>query len=1014
MPAAAQPELFPRGDPAPPAPARHFLPWDRPLLERAADWLLERAGGERPIDLSRLLVIVPTRNAGRRLREMLANLAHERGTAVIPPLAAPPAFLVRPESAAGAPASAPASVLAGLPLASELEATAGWIAVLERLDLEAHRALFPVDPPAQDFAWARGAATDLAALKRTLGEAGLGFGEVLRRLPEGHEDLARWRDLAALEASWRHHLETALGRSDREQARARASRQPGLPGGIREVILLGTPDPLPLAVDALEALAARGVPVTVAVYAPEALAAAFDGWGRPLTEAWLRETIDFPGGLASVEVVANPDELIRRVGDLAAACEEAPATLAIGAVDAEIAPLLAPVLAARGVPAFSPEGSRVRQEGFHHLLICLAALLRRPRQAAVREFFRIPAVDAWLAGQLEAWQGRQGLGALDDCHARHLPDTLADLGRFLAQDAAAPADERSAWKRERYAMAAAAVGLVADLLARLERGPLAAALPAALRELFEAGVPNADGGDGRWTEKVIEAAAPVLMRDLAEIDRLDAAGVDWTAADRLALVLDHVGEVALSEDRPSPAIELQGWLELLWEDAPHLIVAGLNDGIVPEAIVGDPYLPENLRSLRSLRLKTNDERFVRDIYLLRALAEPRRRQGRLDLLVPKTNADGDPRRPSRLLFRCADAELPARVAHLFGEVAVSGVQASWSPGFVLVPGLPRPGEPEAALDRLAVTAFATYLKSPFHFWARHVKRLATLDPDKAEMDDPDFGNFCHAVLERYGRDPEARTWTDAGRIAAYFETAADAIARDLYGRHPGLAVRIQVDSAKRRLAAAAELEAKERLSGWEILAVEARLEEVYPLTLGGIAVSGKIDRLERRGDVIRVLDFKTGDKRKEPRKDHCTAIRSGAEPAWPPPYACFDHPDLGSRSAAAASPALKRYRFHNLQLPLYALAVSRAHPEAEILVGYFQLAKASSEVGPATWEIGETLLAAARHCAEGVIGDVLAGRFGRLHPDREDDPFQSWHLGVPEKTLDLTPLGGGRERARTS
>ncbi|MCB1092073.1 MAG: PD-(D/E)XK nuclease family protein, partial [Verrucomicrobiae bacterium] len=436
-------------------------------------------------------------------------------------------------------------------------------------------------------------------------------------------------------------------------------------------------------------------------------------------------------------------------------------------------------------------------------------------------------------------------------------------------------------------------------------------------------------------------------------------------------------------------------------------------GIVPEAIVGDAFLPENLRSLRSLRLKTNDERLVRDIYLLRALIESRRGQGRVDLLVPKTNADGDPRRPSRLLFRCAEGELPARVMHLFQDAEAKGNQTSWAPGFALVPGIPRDGAEDRPITKIAVTAFATYLNSPFHFWAQRLMRLDEIDPDKAEMDALDFGNFCHSVLERYGRDEAARTWTDAEKIDAYFQRAADEIALVQYGRRPGLAVRIQIDSAKRRLSAAAEVEAAQRQEGWVIVGFEAQLAKEFPLSLGGIDVAGEIDRLERNGDVIRILDFKTSDRRNAPKKDHFVENRLGDSPEWPPDYAFFDHADFTSRSSGSP-PAIKSYRFKNLQLPLYALAVSQVHPEAELHCGYFHLTKAASDVGPDTWAIDDALLDAARTCAEGVIEDVKAGRFGRIIPRSQDDAWEAWHLGVPERTLDLTHVGGGDERPQSS
>ncbi|MCB1230887.1 MAG: hypothetical protein KDN19_11500 [Verrucomicrobiae bacterium] len=656
MPELHQPDLF--SDPAPALPRRLFLGWDRPLLETATEWLMEQSQGGDVIDLSHLLVIVPTKNAGRRLREMLANLANENGTAVIPPLAVPPTIFARPEEGAA---------LIGRPVAGNLEALSAWVAVLERIDLGDYRSLFPVEPPARDFSWTHGTARDLTALRRTLGESGLGLSDIARLLPKGHEEQERWRDLARLEEAWLQTLDRSLGRCDREQARARAARQPQISSEIREVIVIGTPDPFPLALDALEALVRSGKPVTVAVYAPESLSDAFDPWGKPNADFWLREPIDLPDFHQSVEIVANPDALVERVTCTAVAITEPAETLAIGAIDTELAPLLESSLHEAGVSAFSPEGGKLKREGFHHLLTLLGRLLSGPDFPALREFLRVPEVDSWMRLRLKRWHSRPALRALDDSHASHLATDLPSIAAFLQADADAYRD--SVFEQEQklagdFRMAAAGVDLIRKTLGQLTRGNLADTLPPLLRELI--GSRNRSEQSGPWAEKVIETAAAPLMNGLAELATIAKSGLSLSTPNQLDLLLEQLGETGISEDRPPLAIELQGWLELLWEDAPHLVLAGLNDGIVPEAIVGHPYLPENLRSLRHLRLPTNEDRLVRDLYVFRSLLEWRQAEGgRVDLLVPKTSATGDPLRPSRLLFRCDDAELPSRVRHVF-------------------------------------------------------------------------------------------------------------------------------------------------------------------------------------------------------------------------------------------------------------------------------------------------------------------------------------------------------------
>ncbi len=157
-----------------------------------------------------------------------------------------------------------------------------------------------------------------------------------------------------------------------------------------------------------------------------------------------------------------------------------------------------------------------------------------------------------------------------------------------------------------------------------------------------------------------------------------------------------------TEEKPDGAVELQGWLELLFEDAPHLVVAGFNDGRVPEAIAGDPFLPEALRT--KLGLKTNGARLARDAYVLTALDACRRAGGRLDLLVGKASAIGDPLRPSRLLLQCSDAELPgAGGMSCSSDLAAGRAGPSWRRAWQLrPPRVPAAGtDPRHGLSRLS-------------------------------------------------------------------------------------------------------------------------------------------------------------------------------------------------------------------------------------------------------------------------------------------------------------------------
>ena len=132
------------------------------------------------------------------------------------------------------------------------------------------------------------------------------------------------------------------------------------------------------------------------------------------------------------------------------------------------------------------------------------------------------------------------------------------------------------------------------------------------------------------------------------------------------MLLESVSREPVFAERLPEAVDIQGWLELAWEDAPHLLVAGVNEGKLPETIHGDLFLPNALRE--RLGLRTNAERFARDAWLMELLLCTREETGRVEFFLGRQRAIGEPLKPSRLLFHCPDGQLPDRIARLFAEL----------------------------------------------------------------------------------------------------------------------------------------------------------------------------------------------------------------------------------------------------------------------------------------------------------------------------------------------------------
>ena len=939
-----------------PSPRLHVLPWSQPLIHAVVAWLARGWQGEGPLDLTATLVVVPTGQSERRLREALASHAATYQQAVFPPRVMMPVHLAESDApSTGAGSASPAELLLA------------WTHALRDADFDTLREVFPHDPPERTFAWALRLAHEFIRLQSTLAENGLRMADVAVCAGENFPELERWRQLGELEAACDAIL-ADNGLRDPQAVKITFARNPTPPAGVRRIIVAGTPDPLPLAVRVLAAYAAAGLPVDVLVSGPAdagEAAALFDDWGRPVAAAWAARAFspeDFP---QRVRLCADPAAQADVIVACAAGYVSPGGKLDVGVADAEVLPSLENGLARAGVPAFNPEGRPLRGGALHTLLSALAELVgREPTFASVAALLRCPDVLAWLGGSPSAL-----LDALDDLHANHLPPTLA-----------------AARAKARHVALVKALDAIARLRVTLLGGVFPENVRAALTEIFkERRFDQAKPEDMRAIE-----AAQAWSGVLTELESAVSRFPGLAPVEMWELALRAFGDSQRFDDKPEGAVELQGWLELLWDDVPHLIVAGLNDGRVPDAVVGDAFLPEGLRE--RLGLKTNAARFARDAYLLHALSAARADgRGRLDLLVGKTSAAGDPLRPSRLLLQCADADLPARVAFLFSPAETERDNPAWRRAWKLKP------RTDAKIESLSVTSFRDYLKCPFRFYLKRGLKMQAVDPHKAELDAMDFGTLCHAALEAMGKaDSPVRDCTDAGVLRGFLLGELDRAARDCYGSSPVLPLVVQLESARQRLSKVAEVQAQLRADGWVI----ERTEWEFDIKIGGLPVRGKIDRIDRNeltGEV-RVIDYKTSDKPVNPADAHVRGPKRAEDIETLPEFARF---------ATAGGETI----WIDLQLPLYLGAVAEEFGHA-VACGYFNLPKAAGETGVLLWDgYDSEVQAAAMRCARGVVEAVQARRFwppAELPADYDDfaglfpqgaEASVEWH-GLPARGVE--------------
>lgn len=908
----------------------------RKYVDAVADAIAARA---RPtpagaVSLAHVLVVVPTAESGRRLRLALARrFAH----GCVPPTVRMPALLL----AAGENVASPVR---------ELGELAKLLASLRPDDFPD---LFPRLPEPRTEDWCVGLAVQLADLWRILGANALAFADVAAKVGEvittenADVEIARWRDLAALEARFFGLLHEA-GLVHRLEAMQGALAQPNIPAGTEEIYLACAGEEMP---------AVRQIkwPVEPVELAP----------GDVRTVSLSMSDI-FPSGTAGEEA--------KRIGRYLAGVGAEEALPAICLADAEMFPELHGAAEANGLKLHDPSRQLVKTSSLGHLVSQILALFRSGSYTVFSAFIRGGDVQRWLGETLDLDEGHVvgAIRALDELQAERLPETLRDVASFATGDL----------KR------------VSDLVA--ERVDAKAGLSACrtwLAEIF--------GGrrlaDGAAEDEEFAAAAQAVNDLFADFDGVDGLG-------RMELPLfEKVFETAAYSLEPDvgEVIRTDGWLELPFLEADEVVIAGFQDGAVPENVVGHPFLPDGLR--QALGLPSNGQRAARDAKILAGVCAARP-EGAVKVFFHAVDAQGNVLKPSRLLFLTDDdKELAKRVkAYYRDKVGTEAdVLADLPESWRLDLPLPEVGR---LLEHVSPSSLGDYLTCPFTYY---LKRLfgEPMDDRAEELDPARFGTLCHAALERWSRG-ELRESEDAAAIADELARQVDALLQEDFGANVPAIVALQGESAKRRLAHFAAEQVRRHAEGWRIVATERDLTVKY----GHTAVHGRCDRIDFNPTTGAwcVIDYKVYDTldRAAWYETSAKAIAFATEVRG---FEAFTVPGDGKKPKTAV--------WKSVQLPLYCAMLDAAGGDLaaakrdQISSCYCVLGKTADDTG-FTAPMNGAYVADAERLIARLIAGIEAGVFW---PPSPTDAWR-WDFGklifnVPAESVRATWIADQLARA---
>ena len=722
--------------------------------------------------LAHLLVVVPTAQSGRRLRQKLA----ERLGALVPPTVMMPAGFFNPGRRGDV----------DTPVATRTdELVALWAAQGPNGSLEI--------------------AAQLSDVRGILGANALSFADVAARIGNiltgdlADVEIARWRDLAALETRYLAAL-AARGRTDRIAAMKATIADPPRFEGIEEIVFACVLEPLPAMRAVVEAMQARDN-LRVEEIAPDAA----DG-PPPLTR---RQITAFGTPASESEAIAGRFAEVKPDEALPALC----------LADPKLFPEIQGALQAKGLRAHDPSRMRLVSSSLGHLAAQIAELVRFRSYDVFSAFVRGGDVRRWLCGELKltAAQMTAALVDLDNRQAELLPEKIDDIDRKTQKTLRA---------------------IFEFVEVQLRKKTLRGILQAIFRDRLL---------DTRDADAREFAAAAEALNDLMD-ECFDADVPEALVWELFARRLDEA-TYSLEPDE-GDVVLTDGWLEVPYLDADELLIAGFCEGSVPESVVGHAFLPDALR--RGLGLVDNESRARRDETILRmalACRDPRA----VRISFHSVDANGDVRKPSRLLFLTDDdGELVRRVRAFYtlrpgtGDACTGDLPESWRIS------LPTPPARQA-LKGSSPTALDGYRRCPFTYFLRKTFGEPE-DFRAAELDPSEFGNLAHQALELWGGGDLVDS-TDSAAIAARLGEHVEALLAERFGVEVPAIVALQGESLKRRLASFAQAQAGWRQAGWRVRATERKLFVRYDHT----ELHGRCDRIdfnERDGRWC-VIDYKT-------------------------------------------------------------------------------------------------------------------------------------------------------------
>ncbi|XZF13309.1 PD-(D/E)XK nuclease family protein [Chitinophagaceae bacterium MMS25-I14] len=336
------------------------------------------------------------------------------------------------------------------------------------------------------------------------------------------------------------------------------------------------------------------------------------------------------------------------------------------------------------------------------------------------------------------------------------------------------------------------------------------------------------------------------------------------------------------EGEPLRGIQIMGLLESRALDFKNIILLGANEGILPKAAAAPSFIPDSIRRAFGLSVTENQDAIF--AYVFYRLLQ---RSENIHLLynhIVDEQSTGEYTRFIRQLQYETEADI--RFQQLKQSLLPSGTN---------VISIPKEGKVWGTLQGylsgvkgLTPSAINAYIDCRLKFYFSKVAGLEAPQEMMEKIDAATFGNILHHCMEKlYG---DLRKEKKSGLVTAaditLLRTRLDgqvdiSFAKTMLKKEAAQyefsgnehIIREVVKQYAQRI-----LDADERYAPFEIVQMEKWMDATYSFSVNDriqyIKLGGYMDRVDRKNDIYRIVDYKTGSDKKEVVLDAIT-VRDG-------------------------------------------------------------------------------------------------------------------------------------------